>query len=180
MPNIRQASGPLAQPLFQDVQPGQQPVVQTFPGLPPPQNKVHFGLPPQPQQAQVPAGHPNSLVHNQYGTPSQFPAQPRFQNPILQQGTLPVQSGVSVRPPMRSQQLANVSVGPPVQQVQPPMMQQPSQVGSSNLGQKSQSQMVGPNSTVQPSLLIRPSLMDHGFQVLSCTCTRSCNSYIFH
>ncbi|KAM7511297.1 hypothetical protein LguiB_010172 [Lonicera macranthoides] len=165
MPNIRQASGPLTQPFLQDGQPGQQPAVQTFPGLPP-QNKVHFGLPPQPQQAQVPAGHLNSLVHNQYA-PSQFPAQPRFQNLILQQGALPGQSGVSVRPPLHSQQLASVSVGPPVQQVQPPMIQQPSQVGSSNLGQKSESQMIGPNATVQPPLLIRPPLMDHGFQSTS-------------
>lgn len=134
MPNIHQASGQLAQPLLQDGQQGQQLAGQTFPGLPP-------------------------LVQNKMLMPqSQLPAQPRFQHPqpaqnqVLQQGSLPGLSGGSILPSMRPQPLSNVPVRSHIQgtsfsfmthQAQPPLLQHPG---------------------LQPALLARPPLPEHGFQ----------------
>uniref|UniRef100_A0A5B7BGU4 Putative cleavage stimulating factor 64 n=1 Tax=Davidia involucrata TaxID=16924 RepID=A0A5B7BGU4_DAVIN len=172
MPNIRQAPGPLAQPSLQDGQQGQQAAVQTLPGLPPfAQNKMQFGLMPKVQEGQVSAVPPNSLVHNQYPI-SQHPTQPQIQltqlaqNQVLQQATLPGLPGASTFASIRPQPLSSVSVRPQIQmatsssmkqQMQPPLLQYPGQVGAGNLGHITQ--LVAPNA-----LLARPPVSDQGFQ----------------
>jgi cleavage stimulation factor subunit 2 len=108
MPNIRQASAPVAPALLPASQPGQLPGVQNFIGRPPvTQNKAHFLSNQQPQ-----AGPSNPMVHNQNSGPSHFSHQPpRSQNPVLQQAPGP---SVSVRPPpMHSQKSENLTVRQP-------------------------------------------------------------------
>ncbi|KAK3012626.1 hypothetical protein RJ639_009896 [Escallonia herrerae] len=166
MPNVRQASGPLRQPLLQVDQQGHQPAVQTLPGLlPNVQSNMHFGLS---QEGQLSSGFSNSLVHNQYTAVSQLPTQPQIplpqvaQNPVLQQVPLPIQ------PSIHPQQFPNVSVGPQTQvvtsssmkqQAQPPFLQHPGQIGSASLGHSTQ--LAGPSTATRPT---RPPLPDHSFQ----------------
>ena len=161
MPNIRQASGPHAQPLPQDGQQSQQPVVSNLPGLAPlAQNKMQFGLMPREQKAQVSSLRPNSLVHNQYSSSSQLLTQagvqlPQLtQNQAVEQGTLPGYTGTQnpVATPFYSKQ-----------QVQPPLLQQEGQAGAANLGHHSQ--LIAPNANLQTSLLTRPPISNQNFQV---------------
>ena len=137
MPNIRQASGPHAQPLSQDGQQSQQPVVSNLPGLPPlARNKMQFGLMPREQEAQVSSLRPNSLAHNQYSAFPQLPTQAHIQlpqlaqNQVVEQGTLPGYTGYSTLPPIRPPPLISASAktqNPAAtpfyskQQVQPPL-----------------------------------------------------------
>ncbi|KAL7176085.1 hypothetical protein ACSBR2_029626 [Camellia fascicularis] len=175
MPNIRQASG---QPLSQDGQQSQQPVVQTLPGLPPlAQNKMQFGLMPRVQEGQISSLHPNSLAHNQYSALPQLPTHPQVklpqlpQNQVLQQGTLPGHSGISILPSIRPLPLGNASSRPQVlvaassfakQQMQSPLLPHQGQAAAANLGHNSQ--LFAPNATLQPSLLTRPLLSNQNFQ----------------
>ncbi|KAK3024081.1 hypothetical protein RJ639_044183 [Escallonia herrerae] len=171
------ASGPLRQPLLQVDQQGQQPAVQTLPGLlSNVQSNMHFGLMHQSQEGQLSSGLSNSLVHNQYTAVSQLPAtQPQIplpqvaQNPVLQQVPLPIQ------PSIRPQQFPNVSVRPQTQvvttsssmkqQAQPPFLQHPGQIGSASLGHSTQ--LAGPSAATRPT---HPPLLDHSFQVPKFTC----------
>ncbi|GMP80053.1 hypothetical protein CsSME_00035300 [Camellia sinensis var. sinensis] len=175
MPNIRQASG---QPLSQDGQQGQQPVVQTLPGLPPlAQNKMQFGLMPRVQEGQISSLHPNSLAHNQYSALPQLPTHPQVklpqlpQNQVLQQGSLPGHSGISILPSICPLPLGNASSRPHVpvaassfgkRQMQSPLIPHQGQATAANLGHNSQ--LFAPNATLQPSLLTRPLLSNQNFQ----------------
>ncbi|CAL5414827.1 unnamed protein product [Camellia sinensis] len=175
MPNIRQASG---QPLSQDGQQGQQPVVQTLPGLPPlAQNKMQFGLMPRVQEGQISSLHPNSLAHNQYSALPQLPTHPQVklpqlpQNQVLQQGSLPGHSGISILPSICPLPLGNASSRPHVpvaassfakRPMQSPLIPHQGQATAANLGHNSQ--LVAPNATLQPSLLTRPLLSNQNFQ----------------
>lgn len=167
MPNIRQASGSLIQPSLDALQ-GQQPQVQTLPGLPPlAQNKIQFESKPKSQESEVLVGHPNPLFHNQYTMLSQLPSQPPQvqlpipgQNKFLQQGPSPVLPGVSTIPSIRPQQMINMSMRPQIQvttsssmkqQVQPPLLQHPGQVGPPKLGHNGQ--LIPPHGNLQPSAL---------------------------
>ncbi|KAL6984237.1 hypothetical protein U1Q18_017616, partial [Sarracenia purpurea var. burkii] len=189
MPNIRQASGLLTQSLSQDGQPGQQPAVSTLPGLPQPavstlpglpplaQNKMHFGLIPREQEAQVPSLHPNPLAQIPYFSLPQFPTQSRVQlpqlvqNQVLEQSTLPGYSGTStlpsIRPPLGSASAARPQIPVPTssyvkQQIQRPLLQTEGLAGSTNIGHNSQ--LIAPNAIPQTSLLIRPLLTNENFQ----------------
>lgn len=131
MPNIRQASGPIAQPLSQGGPQGQQPAVPTL-------NKMQFGLMPREQESQVSPLHPNSLSLNQYSSLPQLPTQPRVQlpqlvqNQVVEQSTLPNYSGISVLPTVRPPPLGSVSFRQQIpdvtsfyakQQMKPPLLQ---------------------------------------------------------
>ncbi|THG11746.1 hypothetical protein TEA_028956 [Camellia sinensis var. sinensis] len=175
MPNIQQASG---QPLSQDGQQGQQPVVQTLPGLPPlAQNKMQFGLMPRVQEGQISSLHPNSLAHNQYSALPQLPTHPQVklpqlpQNQVLQQGSLPGHSGISILPSICPLPLGNASSRPHIpvaassfakRQMQSPLIPHQGQATAANLGHNSQ--LFAPNATLQPSLLTRPLLSNQNFQ----------------
>ncbi|CAK9166369.1 unnamed protein product [Ilex paraguariensis] len=158
MQNIRQASGSLLKPLLQDGEQGQRPEVQNLPGLPfLLQNKMQFGVMPQSQEGQV----------NQYLL--QLPTRPHIQLPqltqhqVLQQGPLPGQSGVSTLPSVRMQWLGDLSVRPQIQVANSSSLKQEVEpLLHGPLGNNAQ--LVGPNAPLQPSLLIRPLLSDHGFQ----------------
>ncbi|XP_057502261.1 cleavage stimulating factor 64-like isoform X2 [Actinidia eriantha] len=178
MPNIRQTSGSHAQPLSQDGQQSQQPVVPNLPGLPPlAQNKMQFGLMPREQETQVSSLRPNSLAHNQYSSSPQLPTQagvqlPQLaQNQAVEQGTLPGYTGHSTLPPIHPPSLSSASartqnpVATPFyskQQVQPPLLQQEGQAGAANLGHHSQ--LIAPNVNLQTSLLTRPPNSNQNFQ----------------
>ncbi|PSS17431.1 Cleavage stimulating factor like [Actinidia chinensis var. chinensis] len=178
MPNIRQASGPHAQPLSQDGQQSQLPVVSNLPGLPPlARNKMQFGLMPREQEAQVSSLRPNSLAHNQYSAFPQLPTQAHIQlpqlaqNQVVEQGTLPGYTGYSTLPPIRPPPLISASAktqNPAAtpfyskQQVQPPLLQQEGHAGAANLGH--QSQLIAPNTNLQTSLLTRPPISNQNFQ----------------
>lgn len=143
MPNIRQAS-------FSTVQ-GQQSGVQTPPSFPPlVQNNLHSDLMLKSQEGEVPAGHPNPLVQNNYTLPS---TQPRVQLPISsqsnyqQQGPAPVLPGASTVLPVNSQNMMNMSVRPQIQvapspyakqQAQPYLFQHQSQAAPAKPGNNSQ------------------------------------------
>ncbi|KAG5525372.1 hypothetical protein RHGRI_031893 [Rhododendron griersonianum] len=170
MPNIRQASGPLAQPLSQGGPHGQQPVVPT-------QNKMQFGLIPREQESQVSCLHPNSLAHNQYSSVSQLPTQPRVQLPqpvqsqVVDQSTLPNYSGISILPSVRPPPVGSVSFRPQIpevtsfyekQQTKPPLLQHGGEGRVTNSGHTSHS--IAPNATFQTSLLTHPLLPNQNFQ----------------
>ncbi|KAK9269882.1 hypothetical protein L1049_025455 [Liquidambar formosana] len=156
---------------------GQQLAVHTLPGLPPlAQNKMQFAVMPKVQEGQASAVPQHSLFPNQFSTLPQPPTQPRIQIPQLghnqvQQTTLPGQSGVLTHPSIRPQPLPSLSVRPQIQmvtssslkqQMQPPLLQHPGQVGASHLGHNTQ--LGNPNATLQPSLMTRPLISDPGFQ----------------
>lgn len=174
MPNIRQPLGQRALPSLQDTHQGQQPAVQTLPGLPPLAQRMPLGLVPQTQEGQLSVVPQNSLVHNQLSAPPQAPIQPRTQIPqhannhVPQQATLLGQSGIPPLPP------AHLSVRPQPQvsnssslnqQMKPSFLQNPGQVGTANIRHKSQ--MVLPNTAIQPSLLPCLPTTDAAFQVLN-------------
>lgn len=170
MPNIRQASGPIAQPLSQGGPQGQQPAVPT-------QNKMQFGLMPREQESQVSLLHPNSLSLNQYSSLPQLPTQPRVQlpqlvqNQVVEQSTLPNYSGISVLPTVRPPPLGSVSFRQQIpevtsfyakQQMKPPLLQHEGEGRGTNLGHNSQ--LIAPNATFQTSHLTRPLLSNQNFQ----------------
>ncbi|KAF7126646.1 hypothetical protein RHSIM_Rhsim11G0089600 [Rhododendron simsii] len=169
MPNIRQASGPLAQPLSQGGPHSQQPVVPT-------QNKMQFGLIPREQESQLSSLHPNSLACNQYSSVPQLPTQPRVQLPlpvqsqVADQSTLPNYSGISILPSVRPPPVGSVSFRPQIpevtsfyekQQTKPPLLQHGESRGT-NSGHTSHP--IAPNATFQTSLLTHPLLPNQNFQ----------------
>ncbi|KAK2986070.1 hypothetical protein RJ640_011511, partial [Escallonia rubra] len=169
MPNVRQASGPLQQPLLQVDQQGHQPAVQTLPGLlPNVQSNMHLGLMHQSQEGQLSAGLSNSLVHNQYTAVSQLPTQPQIPLPQVAQNLVLQEVPLQIQPSIRPQQFPNVSVGPQTQvvtsssmkqQAQPPFLQHPGPIGSASLGHSTQ--LAGPSAATRPT---HPPLPDHSFQ----------------
>lgn len=177
MPNIRQASVPLTQPVVQDGQLGQQLVVQIA-GLPPlAQNRMQVGLMPKVQEGQASAMPHNSLIHSQFSTIPQKMAQSQIQlppqghNQALQQATFS-QSGITAVPSIRPQTATNLPVRPQIQvgsssslkqQLQPPLLQHPGQFGSANSGPNNQ--LVIPSASLRPTVVTRPSFPDPGFQV---------------
>lgn len=171
MPNIRQASVPLSQPLSQGGPHGQQPAVPT-------QIKMEFGLIPGEQESQVSSLHPNYLARNQYSSVPQVPTQPRVQlpqpvqNQVLEQSTLPNYSGISILPSVRPPSVGSVSFRPQIpevtsfyakQQTKPPLLQHEGEGRGTNLGHTSQP--IAPNATFQTSLLTHPLLPNQNFQV---------------
>jgi len=153
MPNIRQQGlNPSLQPSLQLSMLGQQPVVQTLPGLP---SFAPLSSVPQ-----------SSLAHNQLSAPLPLPIQPRAQLPSLTQirpppqSAMPAQSGPSPRASIRSQPLA----GPQIQGV-PSHSFTPVQAPLLRHGGHA-SQLPIPNANLQSSFQSRPMSSDPMYQVL--------------
>lgn len=165
MPNIRQASFSSGQ--------GQQSGVQTLPSFPLVQNNLHSELMLKSQEGEVPSGHPNPLVQNNYTVPS---TQPRAQLPIIsqskfqQQGPVPVLPGASTVLPIHSQNIMNMSARPQIQlptppyakQVQPYLFQHQGQAAPAKL--EHNSQLVLPQGIREP-FLVCPFFLDQGLYI---------------
>ncbi|XP_050213003.1 cleavage stimulating factor 64 isoform X2 [Mercurialis annua] len=170
MPNIRQPPGqPAGRPL-QETHQGQQPAVQTLPGLLSIAQRMPSSLVSKMQEGEFSSASQKSLVQNQFSLPlqqiqprSQVPLHPNtnIPRPVLlpgQSGVPPVTPVLSVRPQI---QVANsLSLN---QKIPPSLLQHMGQqVGTANFGRSSQ--MALPNVAMESTVLPRPLTSDAAFQ----------------